>query len=250
VVQELNRLNRGFYQTFAASFSETRARLQPGVARTLDRIADSESVLDLGCGNGGVARHLAQRGHQGVYYGFDSSSALIEIAQKDCPHPQANFFVADLAERDWPQRFPESFDQICVFAVLHHIPGEELRIQILTQIHSLLSAEGNFTLSNWNFPECKRLQKRILPWSTIDIDEDDVDSGDALLDWRRDGYGLRYVHHFSENELARLAQETGFRVSDTFYSDGEGGRLGLYQVWEDVLKTANNRHNLLQTIIL
>jgi tRNA (uracil-5-)-methyltransferase TRM9 len=232
IIQQLTRLNRGFYQTFSASFSETRARLQPGVARTLDRIADSDSILDLGCGNGGVARHLAQRGHQGVYYGFDSSSALIEVAKKDCPHPQVHFFVADLVERDWPQRFPESFNHVFAFAVLHHIPGEELRIQILNQIHNLLSADGKFTLSNWNFPESKRLLKRILPWSTIDIDADDVDSGDALLDWRRDGYGLRYVHHFSENELVDLAQATGFRVRDTFYSDGEGGRLGLYQVWE------------------
>ncbi len=239
VVQELNRLNRGFYQTFAASFSETRARLQPGVAQIIDRIADSDSVLDLGCGNGGVARHLAQRGHQGVYYGFDSSSALIEIAQEDCPHPQAHFFVADIVERDWPQRFPESFDQVFAFAVLHHLPGEESRIQVLNQIHALLSAAGKLTLSNWNFPESNRLQKRVLPWSTIDIDENDVDSGDALLDWRRDGYGLRYVHHFSEDELARLAQATGFRVSDTFFSDGEGGRLGLYQVWEGTSKNSD-----------
>lgn len=232
MVQELNRLNRGFYQTFAASFSETRARLQPGVARTLDRIADSDSVLDLGCGNGGVAHHLAQRGHKGVYYGIDSSSALIEIAQKDCPHPQAHFFVSDLTDRDWPQHIPMSFNQIFAFAVLHHIPGDELRIQVLNQIHNVLSAEGKFTLSNWNFTESKRLQKRVLPWATIDIDDDDVDPGDALLDWRRDGYGLRYVHHFSENELTNLAQTTGFRVHETFYSDGEGGRLGCYQVWE------------------
>jgi tRNA (uracil-5-)-methyltransferase TRM9 len=232
VVQELNRLNRGFYQTFAASFSETRARLQPGVARTLDRVAESDSVLDLGCGNGGVARHLAQRGHQGFYYGLDSSSALIEIAQEDCPHPQAHFFAADLTERDWSRRVPESFNQIFAFAVLHHIPGEELRSQVLNQIHNVLSAKGKFTLSNWNFPASQRLQKRVLPWATIGIDEDDVDPSDALLDWRRDGYGLRYVHHFSEKELTNLAQATGFHLCETFYSDGDGGRLGLYQVWE------------------
>lgn len=232
VVQELIRLNRGFYQTFAASFSETRARLQPGVVRTLDRVADADSVLDLGCGNGGVARYLVQRGHQGVYYGFDSSSALIEIAQEDCPHPQAHFIVADLMERDWPRLVPESFDQVFAFAVIHHIPGEDLRIQILNHIHDLLSKEGSFTLSNWNFPESERLQKRVLPWSTISCEDKDVDPGDALLDWKRDGHGLRYVHHFSEDELAYLARATGFRIIDTFYSDGEGGRLGLYQVWE------------------
>ncbi len=59
-----------------------------------------------------------------------------------------------------------------------------------------------------------------------------MDPGDYLLDWRRGGEGLRYVHHFSPEELAELAAETGFRVLETFWSDGEGGNLGLYQVWE------------------
>ena len=232
IILQLRRLNQEFYQTFASSFAETRARLQPGVTRILDRVTTSDSILDLGCGNGGVARHLAQHGHLGEYYGLDSSPALIEIARENYPHPLAQFFVADLAERDWSQLVPESFNQIFAFAVMHHIPGEALRIQLLNQIHELLANGGSFILSNWNFPESERLQNRVLPWSTIEFEETDVEPGDALLDWRRDGYGLRYVHHFNEDELARLAQATGFRIADTFYSDGEGGRLGLYQIWE------------------
>ena len=55
--------------------------------------------------------------------------------------------------------------------------------------------------------------------------------GDYLLDWRRDGNGLRYVHHFNEEELAALASDSGFSVLETFNSDGESGNLGLYQVW-------------------
>jgi len=59
-----------------------------------------------------------------------------------------------------------------------------------------------------------------------------VDFGDYLLDWRSGGRGLRYVHHFDEAELNALAAASRFRVQETFYADGEGGRLGLYQVWE------------------
>ncbi|HNT25279.1 MAG TPA: hypothetical protein PKM21_12980, partial [Anaerolineales bacterium] len=55
--------------------------------------------------------------------------------------------------------------------------------------------------------------------------------GDYLLDWRQGGRGLRYVHAFGPAELARLAEQTGFVSLESFYSDGEGGRLGLYQVW-------------------
>ena len=53
-----------------------------------------------------------------------------------------------------------------------------------------------------------------------------------LQDWRSGGRGLRYVHHFNENELSSLAGESGFRVLETFHSDGTPGNLGLYQIWE------------------
>jgi len=61
-----------------------------------------------------------------------------------------------------------------------------------------------------------------------------VDAGDYLLDWRSGGEGLRYVHHFGEAELRELAATTGFQVKEVFYSDGETGNLGLYQVWEAI----------------
>jgi hypothetical protein len=42
---------------------------------------------------------------------------------------------------------------------------------------------------------------------------------------------LRYAHHFSAEELGQLAAKTGFSVEESFLSDGENGRLGLYQTW-------------------
>jgi hypothetical protein len=76
------------------------------------------------------------------------------------------------------------------------------------------------------------LRERIQSWELIGLSPGDVEPGDYLLDWRSGGTGLRYVHHFNEEELSRLAQESGFDVIETFYSDGEGGKLGLYQVWK------------------
>ena len=60
----------------------------------------------------------------------------------------------------------------------------------------------------------------------------DVDADDYLLDWKRGGRGLRYVHHFDEAELAELAEAGKFEIIKTFYSDGENKRLGLYQIWK------------------
>ena len=42
------------------------------------------------------------------------------------------------------------------------------------------------------------------------------------------------MHHFSEAELAALAEGAGFEVVETFLSDGAEGNLGLYQVWKPI----------------
>jgi hypothetical protein len=118
------------------------------------------------------------------------------------------------------------------FATLHHIPGRELRVQILEKVRELLAPGGRFLLSNWQPLNNERLKARIQRWEAVGLSEGDVDEDDNLMDWRRDGQGLRYVHQYSEEELTELAREVGFGVAETFRSDGEGGRLGLYGVWE------------------
>ena len=130
------------------------------------------------------------------------------------------------------EKQPKTFDQICAFAFLHHIPGATRRQDLLAQIVGQLHPSGQLTLSNWNFLHSTRLQKRILPWEEVGLSQDEVEHGDYLLDWRRGGLGYRYVHHFTKQELTDLAHKVGCRVMQTFYSDGEAGKLGLYQVWQ------------------
>ena len=232
----LLEINRRFYDEFGDSFSATRLRLQPGVLRILGGLEGGESVLDLGCGNGGLAREVARRGHHGAYLGIDSSLPLLREAQK---HQAAGFPIAflqaDLAHFSLvadglPLR--PSWDLVTAFAVLHHIPGTALRLELLRAVHRVLAPVGRFVLSNWQFLNSERLESRIRPWEAAGIRPTEVDPGDHLLDWKRGGQGLRYVHHFSEEELSALAVESGFRVAESFLSDGENGRLGLYQVWE------------------
>ena len=71
-----------------------------------------------------------------------------------------------------------------------------------------------------------------MPWAEVGLAPEDVDEGDVLLDWRAsDQVGLRYVHTFSEASLTRLAEQAGFKVNESFLSDGKPGNLALYQVW-------------------
>jgi len=201
------------------------------VTHILETLTGDESILDLGCGNGELARALARNGHHGPYLGLDFSVPLLADARSLPEGFSARFLETDLTS-DWTLKVEGlTFNVITCFATLHHIPLPELRSQFLQNVRKLLAPNGKFILSNWQFLNSAKLRARIQPWERIGLISADVDAGDYLLDWRRGGEGLRYAHQFSEEELADLARESGFEVMESFYSDGEGGRLGLYEMW-------------------
>lgn len=238
-------LNRGFYQTFAQSFAATRRRMQPGVRRVLAGLPPSGRWLDLGCGSGALAAAWAESGRQGLYHGLDFSPGLLDEARAalECiPHPglEVRFDLADLAALEWDVPLHgAAYDGILAFAVLHHLPSTALRASVLRRAAALLPPGGRFIHSEWQYQHSPRLLARQLPWRTVGLEDDQLEPGDTLLDWRapqpgQSGQGLRYVHLFTLPELDELSARSGFRVLETFESDGEGGRLGLYQVWEKV----------------
>ena len=234
VAAQLLRLNSEFYQTLAVPFSQTRARLQPGIVRAVGGLRPEAAVLDLGCGPGSLARELTRRGHTGRYLGVDASEPLLAEARRKSLPPNFAFSQADITRPLWEESLGQPFDAVFAFAVLHHIPGLELRARLARAVRRTLAPGGEVTLSTWSFLGSDRLRSRIQPWEAIGLTREDVDPGDYLLDWRRGGTGLRYVHHFDQTELRNLAQDAGFEVIESWRSDGEGGRLGLYQRWASV----------------
>ena len=232
VAQNLIELNHKFYQTFAESFSATRQRIQPGVMQILNMIPPTANILDLGCGNGNLAAELINEGFLGQYLGLDFSPELISIAAQQ-NLPKAQFKSADLTSSTWDASLPNApFDMVLCFAMMHHLPGEPLRVEFLEKVEKLLVPEGRFVISNWQFLNSHKLRARIKPWETVGLKDSDVDPGDHLMDWRREGEGTRYVHQYTSGELHALATKTGFRVAGLFTSDGETGDLGLYMIWE------------------
>ena len=233
IAQKLLELNRKFYADFGEQFSATRQRIQPGVRNIIATCAKTENILDLGCGNAELARVLVESGFKGTYTGLDFSLPLLQEARLQPPNSTVNFLAADLSLSDWERILePAKYSLITAFAVLHHIPGQELRIKILQKVHHLLKPGGRFIHSNWQFLNSPKLKQRIQPWEKVGLSAEQVDLDDYLLDWRAGGSALRYAHHFSTPELARLAAQTGFLVKESYLSDGQGNRLGLYQVWD------------------
>lgn len=235
--RRLLELNRRFYAEFGDQFSATRQRIQPGVAKIIARLNGNEHILDLGCGNGALAHRLAQTGFSGTYTGLDFSLPLLRAAKTQPANASFQFIEADLAGEDWQAGLePGKYNLVTSFATLHHIPSKKLQSAMIQKMRALPGKGASVILSNWQFLNSEKLRRRIQPWETVGISAADVDEGDYLLDWRSGGTGLRYAHFFTPEELNQLAEENGFMVKESFLSDGENGRLGLYQVWVPVFK--------------
>jgi SAM-dependent methyltransferase len=234
---KLLQINQQFYQSYADSFSFTRSQVQPGVRILIDSIPQDAAILDVGCGNGTLARALEACSFRGSYYGVDMSAELLENARGSLQNTALNQFrfqQVDLADQDWVDHLSgRDYDWLVSFAVLHHLPGVELRRRTASSFAKLVSPKCKVAVSVWQWQNSPRLRSHVLPWQTVGLNSEDVDEGDVLLDWRAGVTpGVRYVHTFTENSLSILGKSAGFRVVDSFYSDGKPGNLALYQIWE------------------
>lgn len=70
--------------------------------------APGKATLDLGCGEGRLARDLADRGHR--ITGIDASPTLVTAARE--AHPQGEYVVADAADLPFPDN---SFDLVIAY---------------------------------------------------------------------------------------------------------------------------------------
>ena len=232
--RRLLALNRTFYARFAAAFSSTRFTAQPGYAHIIRYFPSECHVLDLGCGNGRFAHFLDTHVTRATYLGVDASPGLLHIARQkggDLKHVRAHFLLLDLGEPGWAGVLDGAcFDVVVALAVLHHIPGQAYREGFVREATSLLKAKGYLILSNWRFLHSERMRRKIVPWARVGLSPEDVEPGDYLLDWKKEGYGYRYVHHVTEDEIDRLARAAGLTVVEQFHSDGREGDLSLYSV--------------------
>ena len=235
----LLQLNREFYATFAEAFTDSRAPTEPGFERILQRVRRGTRVLDLGCGPARLASLLPPGCS---YTGVDSSVELLRAAAHSHSAEihstgEANvggdpadvrFVQADLVRDRWPDLVGNGYDWVILRAVLHHIPGLERRCGVVQRAAEVLGPQGMVVIANWQFLRIERLRRRLLPWDQIGLQESDVDPGDYLLDWKRNGYGVRYVHLIDEAETHQLADQAGLQIDDLFFADGYTNDLTLY----------------------
>lgn len=227
IAKRLLQLNQAFYARFAAPFAGSRSTPQPGFQRLLAYLPVlCDRVLDVGCGNGRFGRFLASKQIPFKYTGVDFTIELLDLAGEQV---EGDFYRRDISRPGFLGGLG-TFDLIACLATMQHIPGRSNRISMLSEMADHLEENGRILLSNWQFLDSIRQQRKIRDWSIVDLSDADLEAGDYLLSWQRKGSGLRYVCAIDASETAELAAAAGLVEIAHFRSDGREENLNLYTI--------------------
>jgi len=217
-------LNKRFYDLLAEDFSRTRANIWEEFMSLGGYFQDGDQVLDLGCGNGRFYGLVCPPGKNIKYFGVDNSERLISLARQK--YPLGQFVVNDGLALPFGDDF---FDKILCVAVLHHLPGYELRREFLRQAHRVLKKDGTIVLTTWFAASGKRRWKSLLKYTWLKIiGKSKLDWGDFYEPWSNKG--LRYFHNFSTKEMRSLLEEVGFKIEDIGFLTRKSGEKNILVV--------------------
>lgn len=174
-------------------------------------IPDGGSVLDVGCGNGVISRHLGQFGYNVL--GIDISEKTIAVANKANTYPNVKF-AAISAEALTAQG--ETYDAVICSEVIEHLDQPEL---LLHTIHASLKDNGLLivTVPNGNGPRelCvtrPMLKARNNPavWNSINKVKKALGFKGTTAQSQADN--LDHVQFFTRNDLRELAKNSSFDI--------------------------------------
>jgi len=103
------------------------------------------TALDLGCGSGVVANHLAAKGIQTT--GLDANPAAVAFARRTFDRPNLAFREGLVDELDLA---PASIDLIVIMEVLEHLHASQV-LPLLRSARSLLAPGGRLLLTTPNY---------------------------------------------------------------------------------------------------
>lgn len=213
------------YEEIVVSFNSTRTKyIWPELLKLTARVKDGDRVLDVGCGNGRLLHALS--GKSIKYLGIDESLGLIETAKinwkmsvslrdGDWRFANGNILKLDeIAEKD--------FDYAYCVAVLHHLPGEDLRIEALKQMKNKVQKNGRIIITVWNLWNQKKFGWLIYKYAFLRlIGKNKMDCGDILFDWKNSNgqaVSQRYYHAFTFHELRKISKKAGLKI-EKLYND-------------------------------
>ncbi len=213
----INLVNRN-YKEIAEHYSETRKKhmfpLWDELLKITSNVKKGDKVMDVGCGNGRLLNAFGKKEIE--YLGVDTSKALLKEAKK--LHPGKKFVQGDILELSKLSEI--DFDYVFCIAVLHHLPGKDLRIIALKQLKNKVSDNGEIIISVWNLWSQKKFRKLIWKFYILRLlGKNKMDFGDILFDWKNSKGEIvskRYYHAFTKRELKKTARKAGLKIQKIY----------------------------------
>jgi SAM-dependent methyltransferase len=202
----------------------------------------SVKVLDIGCANGRWFNFLEYCFPEIVFekYGLD----FIDF-------PFVNDFSFQILDITTPEFVDfcnlvinlKSFDLITMFGVYHHIQGQKKRECITKNLQNLMTENGTFIFTRWNFLLLERLRKHIikpleLP-DSIKIDLETWEKGDYYLKWEKGKYGIRFANFMDCWEIEMLLKAGSLKCIASFDADDKLDNRNTYFVTKILPVSAN-----------
>lgn len=239
-ITRLNQLNLSFYQTVHEPFSQSRSAAWEGWDQVFSRefftnFPDAIRVLDIGCGNGRLGVFLSKiHGERLEYIGVDQSPELLAVARESLQrhtisHHLQPFDLVTQAEA-LLQLFPQTFEVVTVFGVLHHIPSHTLREKVFKVFSRLLSPKGKLVFTTWRFLDNERLKAKLVSPEKLGLAPESLEENDYLMDWQRGTTAYRYCHYLDQAEVEALVQKAGLKIETHFLADGHDHQTNAYYI--------------------
>jgi SAM-dependent methyltransferase len=128
------------------------------------------------------------------------------------------FKNADILELDKIKE--KDFDYVFCIAVLHHLPGEDLRLKALEQMKGKIKPGGKIILTVWNLWNQGKFRKLIIKYGFLKlVGLNKMDFGDILFNWKNnqgEQISRRYYHAATKNELKKIAVNAGLKVKKLY----------------------------------
>lgn len=126
--------------------------LSPGGPDEVDRVVDGlslngKTILDIGCGSGGITLHLIERHGAAHATGFDVEQPVIEAARRRAEVRRLANRASFVQAAPGPLPFADcSFDVVFSKDALLHVPDKDA---LFAEIFRVLKPGGVFAASNW-----------------------------------------------------------------------------------------------------
>ncbi len=193
--QKLIEINKNFYENYAESFNKSRKNFWSEFDVILKYIKNTDSVLDIGCGNGRFSKFF----NKDKYLGIDFSDSLLKKAKAH--NPLYKYLNIDITKNDWEKKLNKKLDMAILIAVIHHCPSFKLRIKILEEIKTIMNKNAIIVISLWHF-------------NKDDSKFKNIGDNNYLVSWNKETN--RYVCYIEDSEIEEYIKILKLKVLHKF----------------------------------